>query len=602
MKKQLLRVLSLAAGVLTITACSSEYDFESKYNTESERDKVFNEIFVETFGEPDAYHTWGFERPELSETRSAYPNANQWASQGYNVPDPLTAGQKARVQYYFQMIQNPGGTKDYGQIDFFMQQVYDGGTDPMDGKSPEVYKAADNQTVIESGEHMDHLTAGSDNEHVYNFNNGTCSTNPNVGDNGAALDTEQHSDEIMLMLNTKTDCFGYANSDASYVRTDRYRQVEGSVIDAYCDNNSAFQDWLTARGITDDKVVDKWNRSFIGFDFDMIPDESCYTGNDVWVDKENPNYTGEKEYAGKTYTEYDYYRYDLYGEKYHYLIAEQNQYCGEFQTHDPEPDEVTAKELLDNGWLPVSNSSNKKWVKIGGCADGYYSDWIVSFMPATGTTITKEIYARRVIAEDLGTAEATDFDYNDVVFDVVWDDAEGTGTTITLKAAGGTLPLWLVIFDENATNIPSDYNAESDPRGIISWKKEVHEWFDEGTTDKTITTQTMVNTGLVEGTAAPEHFGKAIYADQVRIFVYKEGWYEITAPTGKPAQKLATGTDFKWLGERVPITGQTYYGNFLEYIHKADIWGENSYKLWYTRDPQAASEEYKNEHEGTIGL
>ena len=120
-------------------------------------------------------------------TRSAYPNGNQWAAQGYSVPDPLSEGQKLRVQYYFQMVQNPGGTPNNGQIDFFMQQVYDGGTDPMNGKSPEKYLAANGTSYIESGEHMDHLTAGSDNEHVYNFNNGNCGTYANVLDNGGDI-------------------------------------------------------------------------------------------------------------------------------------------------------------------------------------------------------------------------------------------------------------------------------------------------------------------------------------------------------------------------------------------------------------------------------
>lgn len=580
-----------------MTACSSEYDFESKYNQETEREKVFNEIFVETFGEPDAYHTWGFERPAVNETRAAYPNGNQWAAQGYNVPDPLTEGQKLRVQYYFQMVKNPGGTPDNGQIDFFMQQVYDGGTDPMDGKSPERYLAADNSTYIESGEHMDKLTAGSDNEHVNNFNNGNCGAYANVLDNGGDLNNGPwHSDQIMLMLNTKTDCFGYANSDASYVRTDRWRLVSYEVIDAYCDNAAnGYEAWREANhnNIADDKVTDEWKRSFIGFDFDMIPDESCYTGNDVWVNKENPNYPGEQEYAGKTYTEYDYYRYDLYGEKYHYLRAEQNQYCGEFQTHDPEPDEVTAKELLDNGWLPVINSSNKKWVKIGGCADGYYSDWIVSFMPADGSTVveTPDYYSRRVIAEDLGTVENTDFDYNDVVFDVVQDEVN---TTLTLRAAGGTLPLRLIVVEDGYETDDklkiTDPTIEAGTNHIL-FNREVHEWFG-------VDTKVMVNTYTGKHTeyeAKTYSFtNNAVYADQVRIYVQKNGeWYEITAYIGKPAQKIAAGTDYEWLDERESIITSTrqIYNNFLKFVENQKEWGKDSYKKWYQANPKYEDED-----------
>ena len=45
----------------------------------------------------------------------------------------------------------------------------------------------------------------------------------------------------------------------------------------------------------------------------------------------------------------------------------------------------------------------------------------------------------RVIAEDLSASEAGDFDFNDVVFDVV--KAEGGSTTLKLICAGGVLPL-----------------------------------------------------------------------------------------------------------------------------------------------------------------
>ena len=613
MKKQLLRVLSLAAGVLTMTACSSEYDFESKYNQETEREKVFNEIFVETFGEPDAYHTWGFERPEVNETRAtgefasyvgAYPDANLWTSKGFLAPDPLTAGQKARVQYYFQMVKNPGGTPDNGIKDFFMQQVYDGGTDPMPGKSPEKYLAASgNSSYIESGEHMDHLTASSEHLHVYNFNNGNCSTNPNVSDrNQTDVNdaSKQHSDEIQLMLNTPTDCFGYANSDASYVRDDRWRLVAGSVIDNYCDNDANFQSWLTSKGITDDKVVDEFNRSFIGFDFDMLPDALIWTDSymSMWLSKsEDGKYyvkngdesidastigeIVEDQWGGATWYPY------MPGttNKVRMLSANSNQYCGTSKTIDPAPSDYSdITNLLKEGWLPAS-SDNKTWIKVGGCADGYYSDWIVSFMPADGSTITKEIYARRVIAEDLGTAEATDFDYNDVVFDVVWDDAEGSGTTITLKAAGGTLPLHLIVVDDDhrETKISNPASAND---SWIKMNKEVHEWFG-------VSTSTMVNTGISSAPEKSEHYSGKIYADNVRIFVEKNNeWYEIKAEAGTPAEKLAAGTDYPWLGERVSITTKTeWYQNFLKYVANASVWGKNSYKKWYTANPQYEAED-----------
>lgn len=650
MKKQLLRVLSLTAGVLALSACSSEYDFESKHNTETEREKTYNEIFVAAFGEPDAYHSWGF--GSSSETRSAYPNGNQWAAQGYSVPDPLSAGQKLRVQYYFQMVQYPGGTPDNGQIDFFMQQVYDGGTDPMSGKSPEQYLAANGSSYIQSGEHMDHLTAGSDNEHVNNFNNGNCGAYANVLDNGGDINNGPwHSDQIMLMQNTKTDCFGYANSDASYVRTDRWRLVSYEVIDAFCDDAAnGYETWRAANhsDIADAKVTDTWKRSFIGFDFDMIPDNTIFAGvkhySSDWTKIESIDYTYMSIWLGSEFKGIDgkYYVWNgtelidasTIGEitdeseggitwypympgttqKIHMLVAETNQYCGESETwteadwgshsyntgttdangnaiYKQAKDLTKMYDRLSKGYLRTSDS-DKKWIKVGNCADGYYSDWIVSFMPATGTT--PAYYSRRVIAEDLGTAENTDFDYNDVVFDVVQDEAN---TTVTLRAAGGTLPLYLVVFKEGTTIDEETYSFDPSDSNI-EWSQEVHAWYD-------VPTSTMVNTNngtVSKDVPTPKVFTRLIKAGDVHIFVNKGGFYTITARVGRPAQKLAVGTDFPWLDERVSIIDQTYYGNFLKYVKNEKVYGDDSYKLWYNENPEEVDETLDGQHQGTIGL
>ena len=518
MKKYLIKgALALFAGAFMVSCAEKESDFVP---LAEQKAKAFEEVFKELYGEIDPYQDWGFSSGKIEidpndssivvevvdldanvaytraaafgktntllafdtgNTRAANTNANQWA-QTYNVPDPLTAGQKARVQFYFQTVKNPGGTEDKGQIDFFVQQVYDGCTDPITkytgylspAYSKEEYPAANNSTMIQSGEHMDHLTAGSDNVHINNFNNGTCSTNCNVGDNGAALDTKQHCDEIMLMLNTKTDCFGYANSDASYVRKDRYRLVAGSVIDQYItDNYTAYKAWLDqhTETIKDEIVDDMWHRGFIGFDFDMLPDAECYDGtyalysalteaNDKRVFNENGQVTTYTSGNDKLIVD---------GKEIPYVSTQTNKYCaigehanigigGEDGFNDYAtigaysasgsndntlylnnlPGEQSDKKainmkfiakLVRAGYLPIANKSLKRWVKIGGCNDGYYSDWIVSFKPAGDAPEPSYKYPiekidewwmvekGRVFCEDLGQASREDLDYNDVVFD-----------------------------------------------------------------------------------------------------------------------------------------------------------------------------------------
>lgn len=527
----------------------------------------YQNAFENAFGKPASNQDWGLGQygsinkagtratGEFANHVGAYPDANMWTSKGFLAPDPLTQSQKLRAQYYFQMnkIENPN-RPNYGTKDFFVQQVYDGGTDPMAGKSAEVYDAADGSTKINSGEHMDHLTAGPDHLHIYNFNNGTCSTNGNVANrdqtdvNNAS---QQHSDEIQLMLNTPTSCFGYANSDASCVRDDRWTLVSAATIDAFCDGDSNFKTWLANKlnsGEVDKKCDDEFHRDFIGFDFDMIPDELIFSGTPIY--EQDPNVSWYSMiYKGKSYSEGDYYRYDLYGAKYHYVSANRNQYCGESQTIDPEPSDADALTLLQNGWLPASGSANKTWVKVGGCNDGYFSDWIVTFMPATsGDEIT---YQGRIMGEDLTAMSDNDFDFNDVVFD--WAiSADKKTAYIKLLAAGGTLPLKIGT--------------------AVGEGQEVHALFGG------VSTGTMVNTGVgADGiTKEPVEFeitkttGTFESAADIIVSVDKtskgaSGYMQMTAKIGEAPCLLFVPVGTKWVDEYENIEkAYSWFGNWVK--------------------------------------
>ncbi len=559
------KYLMIGFAAVAFASCSN-HDFET-YSPEQIVKAEYDAKFIAEFGNPGPNQNWGFGPGTRAFTRGFYADANEWAATDggqYIVPDPLTPGQKARVQYYFQMNQYPGGTKDYGQIDFFVQQVYTGSASTaMAGKSPEIYKSvarvADNgDPDLAGGTNMDHLTAGSDAEHINNFNHGTRSTYPNVLDYTDEIqyakndnDQHHHPDEISLMLKTKTDKFGYANSDASIVRNDRYRQVSAEDIDNFCDNDANFATWLSNKGITDDKVNDKWakrGRSFIGFDFDMITDWKIYTGTEVWTQKEGGQ-PWETELTGKTYSDYDYYRYDLYGAKYHYLITNDNMYCGTPHHQDPEPTEAEAKALLDQGYLPIAGKANKDWVKVGGCADGYYSDWIVSFMPAKKYSTIN--YDGRIMAEDLSVNQASDWDFNDVVFDY---KLESDGTChILLQAAGGTLPL----------KIGRALSSDGEVLGGV----EVHDAF--GLTN----TSTMINTGAGPRLDAVSFdLPDKVYSsnEDIKLFVQKKvdgivKWVEITAVKEEPAGKFVTDTDTDWCDEYVNI--KYAYTNFKSWVN-----------------------------------
>lgn len=80
--------------------------------------------------------------------------------------------------------------------------------------------------------------------------------------------------------------------------------------------------------------------------------------------------------------------------------------------------------------------------------DGYYSNWIVKITPGVPDP-THYDYTRRIMCEDLGNT--LDLDFDDVVFDATlnWQsdwyytpDTE-VDVTINLRAAGGTMPIWV---------------------------------------------------------------------------------------------------------------------------------------------------------------
>lgn len=77
-------------------------------------------------------------------------------------------------------------------------------------------------------------------------------------------------------------------------------------------------------------------------------------------------------------------------------------------------------------------------------ADGIYNDWVVKINPGNLVGYPKTV---RVMCEDLGQ-ENSDWDFNDVVFDVSFVQRDGkTYVGITLQAAGGTMPITVATQD-----------------------------------------------------------------------------------------------------------------------------------------------------------
>ena len=157
----------------------------------------------------------------------------------------------------------------------------------------------------------------------------------------------------------------------------------------------------------------------------------------------------------------------------------------------------------------------------------------------------------RVIAEDLSASEAGDFDFNDVVFDVV--KAEGGNTTLKLICAGGTLPLKVM--------------------GV-----EVHGLFGEKEPNASGTYK-MYNTGAGP-TVEPVTFevdGEFTTPEEIKnikIEVFKNNsWMELKATRGEAACKILVDDTFKPVKERKNIADENL--KFTDYVQGSfvdDFW------------------------------
>lgn len=243
--------------------------------------------------------------------------------------------------------------------------------------------------------------------------------------------------------------------------------------------------------------------------------------------------------------------------------------------------------------VQIKSSHPEKPVKIPrtGCSPGYNEE--EHHDPSSGKL--------RIICEDLSAKasdnENSDWDFNDVVFDIQLVDND-TKAEITLLAAGGTLPLCIGDKDH-----------------------EVHELFAEANPGKGITTSTMINTRSTgakytirdcnektfqldiqddwkNGADLSDEDGllKAV-AKNMPVQVYKmvngtKTWVTMECKKGDPAAKIAVGTDYNWCDERTDIRNQfkpTNHGN--EYsafkLYVKSILGDGWYNVREISDEQA---------------
>lgn len=421
----------LFVGITALAMASCTHD---DYAPVSKQEQ-YQAVFEKEFGAVNPNVNWGFTPQQvftfdkdgkLIGTRAANPNSNEWY-QYLTVPAALTDAQKEVVRKWFQNNPNPKGL-EVNWSDFFVQQVYKGGTNTEGSQSPENYDILKDGVLdkdkgkVTGSNQMDWLFCGSKKDHVNNFN----------GADG----------DIMYMYDSSTDCFGFHESYGQKYYDDSYVLISGDQIDP--------------------SVAGMY---FVGFDYKM--------------------------------------------------------------------------QKYDNGNIEVR-------------PDGYYSDWIVRIAPALSAPgKAKRVMVEDLIDSDLKSVQTSDWDFNDAVFDVRFENVNNQNyAVITLHAAGGTK--YLTIGGQGANGV------------------EVHKAL--GVEEQ----GTMINTG--NGATRPVAIFRIPVAanmsnpNDIPVYV---GDQVLEAKQGQATQKLCVPTGVKWMKERVQFINS--YDQFKDYVNnsKPEDWYES---------------------------
>ena len=613
-------------------------------NKAAQIQESYNQAFLKYIGATSvadipANQTWGFGGYSTAGTRAENKNLNEWGDPAKNdnnpwdIPPALTERQKLRVRLYFQY--NPKLTyKDPELTDFFVQQVYKGNPLTAGPNSPEQYYRVNDQLFVGSSE-MDYLFCGEGVSHVNDFNDGEWNNgtplpvlntggDANLYKSDVAVEGVSHLDQITLMVESATPYIGYgASTEEGKKRFDCCALAGAKAIDDWVASTEA-----QGLGISDfgDPVYDeKWNRSFVGLDYqsmrkeDALSDQSVYAldlaqdgfeyvlyhgafikkddfTNFVLKDKDNNEVkylsdnvsnmaVGEKmkvdgEVNGQpakvpvtksTFDKKDF-KSNLEA-RYNTTINGGN---NEIRYYDLD----MVLGYIDEGCNPTS--TDKNMVKNIGGRDYVYSDWIVTLTEAKRVNVPNPPSDPNdvcIIAEDLSASDATDFDFNDVIFTVTYSDA--TTAVIEIYCAGGTLPL--TVAGQEVHRLFA--NANPTIEGL-------------GDPDPVTGKYKMINTGakadyndLVHPTFTLTNLNKSLRGYDIVIQVNKgtkdaqgvfhDNWMTLQATGGQPAAKLCVGTDFatekKWCVERQSI--KTKYEKF-------STWALNNPTLIWWRSAQ----------------
>ena len=172
--------------------------------------------------------------------------------------------------------------------------------------------------------------------------------------------------------------------------------------------------------------------------------------------------------------------------------------------------------------------------------DGFFNDRVIKIVPGDGSKfIIPGGYTNRVICEDLGTTD--DSDFNDVAFDIRYADG---GAYFRVVSVGGIYPLYV-----DGREVHEMFGAQKKADGTyqILGERTSDEFFVRGATkaaDIKVEVTYIDKSGTA--TAAPA------------------STFELTADQGKVPQKICVSPKFQLCAERQNIGDK--YKNFKKYV------------------------------------
>jgi hypothetical protein len=178
-------------------------------------------------------------------------------------------------------------------------------------------------------------------------------------------------------------------------------------------------------------------------------------------------------------------------------------------------------------------------------------DWILKVVPG----VSKPNY--RVIAEDLNASEKTDFDFNDVVFDVIPNEAK-TAAKIVLRAAGGIYKLTVA-----GSEVHEAFAAAYPDAGYGVGANGLYPMINTNPWNPEIKVTLFEN---YEGDFSDASIRNTIRNIEIRVYKpgFEDSGVELTATTGKPACKILVDDTFSVVTERQDISNE--YGNFTSWV------------------------------------